>query len=337
MRDARVGRPDTLDVRWPESNTMIANPPSEPVEAVPRVASASGRVADVRSTAEEKPASLRWAPVPALVVLALSVAGGAYYVLPIALRVRHPWHPWLRPSGYIGQTAGILCFACFLFLWLYPLRKRVRWLAFTGSLAKWIDVHITVGLLVPVLGAVHAGWNFGGLIGLGYIAMCVVALSGMVGRYLYVRIPRHKSGLELSRDEAATRRRQLVTVLSSLTKLPPAEIEAMLAPRDAGEGGLLSTVAVMVRDDFARRSAVRELVARAKAQDRGDLKRESLREVLAMARKEMALAQQIRLLDRTSRIFRLWHVAHRPFAISAFAAVTVHVVVVVVVGATWIW
>lgn len=311
-----------------------------PVELAGAVSPATQEAATVQTARREqrrRHAGLLRALIPSLVVLACSVAGSAYYILPIAQRVRHPWHPWLRPSGYVGQSAGILCFALFVFLWLYPLRKRVRWLSFTGPLAKWLDVHIAAGLLVPVLGAVHAAWSFGGLIGLGYAAMSVVALSGMIGRYLYVRIPRHKSGLELTRDDSATRRRQQVTLLSSLTRLPPAQIEDMLAPSSVRADGLLSTLVVMVRDDLARRSAARHLVEQARAQGRGELRRETLREVLALARKEMALAQQIRLLDATSRVFRLWHVAHRPFAISAFVAVAVHVAVVVTVGATWFW
>jgi len=310
------------------------------MELVGAVSATTPEVTTVRSLRRKersRHASLVRALIPSLVVLACSLAGTSYYILPIAQRVRHPWHPWLRPSGYVGQTAGILCFALFVFLWLYPLRKRVRWLSFTGPVAKWLDVHIAAGLLVPVLGAVHAAWSFGGLIWLGYTAMSVVALSGMVGRYLYVRIPRHKSGLELSRDESATRRRQQVTLLSSFTKLPPAEIEDMLAPSPVAAGGLLSAVVMMVRDDLARRSAVRHLVEHARAHGRGELQRETLRAVLTLARKEMALAQQIRLLDGTYRVFRLWHVAHRPFAISAFAAVAVHVAVVVTVGATWFW
>jgi hypothetical protein len=39
------------------------------------------------------------------------------------------------------------------------------------------------------------------------------------------------------------------------------------------------------------------------------------------------------MLDATRRVFGLWHVVHRPFAIMAFIAVAVHVVVAVLVGA----
>ena len=58
---------------------------------------------------------------------------------------------------------------------------------------------------------------------------------------------------------------------------------------------------------------------------------------MRLARREMALTQQARLLEGTQRVFRLWHVAHRPVAIGALIAVLVHVGVVVAVGATWLW
>jgi hypothetical protein len=51
----------------------------------------------------------------------------------------------------------------------------------------------------------------------------------------------------------------------------------------------------------------------------------------------MALTQQARILESTRRVFRFWHVAHRPFALVALLAVLVHVGVVVAMGATWFW
>ena len=49
---------------------------------------------------------------------AVAVWGSPYYALPLEERVRSPLHIWLRPSGYIGQGAGILSLAVMLFLWL---------------------------------------------------------------------------------------------------------------------------------------------------------------------------------------------------------------------------
>lgn len=76
----------------------------------------------------------RWTLVLLSLPLALvNVLGVAYYTSPPGARVRHPWHALLRPSGAVGQSAGIVAFLIFVFLWLYPLRKKWKRLAFTGS------------------------------------------------------------------------------------------------------------------------------------------------------------------------------------------------------------
>ena len=54
---------------------------------------------------------------------------------------------------------------------------------------------------------------------------------------------------------------------------------------------------------------------------------------MRLARREMALTQQVRMLEATRTVFGYWHVAHRPFAVTALIAVAIHVVVAVLVGA----
>ena len=68
-----------------------------------------------------------------------------------------------------------------------------------------------------------------------------------------------------------------------------------------------------------------------------DLVKATVDRIAGLANEEIALTQQARLLEATQTAFRYWHVAHRPFAITALIAVTVHVAVVVAMGATWFW
>jgi uncharacterized membrane protein len=191
-----------------------------------------------------------------------------------------------------------------------------------------------------VLAAMHASWRFEGLIGLGFLSMMVVVLSGVAGRYLYVRIPRGASGLELSAEEVAAQRRSLMADLAQQTGLPEAQVEAILRldPTPCEGLGLFGTIGQMIRDDRARwraSRALRRLCATGTAGRRVD--RQALRRVVKLAGKEMSLTQQARMLGATQRVFRFWHVAHRPFAITALVAVLVHVGVVVAMGATWFW
>ena len=316
---------------WPEPGQRPVTPP--PLRAVaPRSSGAHP---------QERPRSHRVFRAFLALLVVICLAGIPYYALPIAERVRSPFHPWLKPSGYIGQSAGLLALVIFLYLWLYPLRKKFRSLAFTGSIARWLDTHVLAALALPLLVAIHAAWRFTGLIGLGFWSMMVVWLSGIVGRYIYARIPRSRAGVELSIAEIGLRRKALVADIARSSGLDPTQVETALAVGEPGaeRRGILGTLRRMIADDWARRRAARRLVRLWRA--RGFGKRKNDRQVLAatlhLASREVALAQQARMLDATHDVFRYWHVLHRPVAIAALLAVLIHVAVVVAVGATWLW
>ena len=277
--------------------------------------------------------------VPVTLLLGASVYWASYYLADSSVRVRSPLHPWLRPSGYLGQSAGILALLIFLFLWLYPLRKSVSWLRWTGAMSRWLDVHVTVALVLPVLTAFHASWRFDGLIGLGFWSMMVVCLSGIVGRYLYVHIPRSATGLELNAEEIAEERRELLLEIARTARLPSPQVEALLRsdPTPCEGLGIAATLGQMVKDQSVRWRAARTLRRICANMPTSRLDRKALRRVTKLAGREMALTQQARMLTATRRVFRLWHIAHRPFAIAALVAVLVHVGVVVSLGMTWFW
>ncbi|HYD53187.1 MAG TPA: hypothetical protein VEA99_11185 [Gemmatimonadaceae bacterium] len=276
-----------------------------------------------------------------LLLLAGNAVGARYYAQPLAARARSPLHPLLKSSGAVGQGTGLAALLIFVFLWLYPLRKRWRWLAFTGTIGRWMDVHVVAALSLPLLLAMHATWRFGGIIGIGFWAMMVVCASGVVGRYLYVRIPRSRTGVELSLEEVAGQRRALVQQLMDASGLELHQVQALLAadgavPRAAGPLGALR---LMLGHDLRRRRlrrAIRERCARLRGLT-PPLDGRALDRVADLAAREIALAHQVALLHATHRIFRWWHVAHRPIALTALAAVLIHVAVVVAMGTTWFW
>jgi hypothetical protein len=321
----------------------------------PRAPALPSRKPPHRSLGANKRAEPRVGGGPILAVIlgvlaAVNIAGWPYYSLPISERVRSPLHIWLKPSGYVGQSAGILALAIFVFLWLYPLRKKFKRLAWTGSVAKWLDVHILAALGLPLLLAIHAAWRFEGLIGLGFLSMMIVVASGIVGRYLYVRIPRSKTGVELTREEVAARREALVEEIADALGLDVPAVENTLAIGVAVPGNTSAARALgqLLTNDIARWRMKRELRRRWKTmlhqgsfafrvdrQRNRVSERQALDQVVQLASREMSLAQQARMLDATRKVFGFWHVAHRPFALTALVAVVIHVAVVIALGATW--
>jgi hypothetical protein len=268
--------------------------------------------------------------------LGVCVRGLGYYSSPIAERLRDPLHPWLKPGGTLGLTFGVMGFLMFVFMWLYPLRKKIRWLAWTGKLGSWLRIHILAGLWIPLVVAVHAAWRFEGVIGLGYWAMVIVSLSGVIGRYLYVRIPHSHSGLELSLEDVAAERATLISRISVALGVDASEVEHMLAIEPASDAklGWSQTVLKLFKDDRARGQALKRLRREwcHSVPGRRNVDPRTLKKVLKLARRELALQQQVRMLEATRLVFGYWHVAHRPVAVTALVAVTVHVIVAVMIG-----
>jgi hypothetical protein len=291
------------------------------------------------STPAAKPKVGRWDSVPLTLLLsalvAINLLGAPYYLAAPSSRPRHAWHQLLKPSGDIGQTAGILAFLIFVFLWLYPLRKRWKSMRWTGAVGRWLDVHVTTALGLPLLLTVHAAWRADGVIGLGFGAMLVVCASGIVGRYLYVRIPRAKSGVELTRDEVAAEQAAVLAELSAALDQPVDELRRLIEPAERAQSlSVWGVLEGLLLNDLRRWQRRRELSA---LWGRQGVRRATIRRAVSLASKEIALTDQVRMLSATQRVFRYWHIAHMPFALTALLAVTVHVVVVIAVGQTWFW
>jgi hypothetical protein len=228
-------------------------------------------------------------------------------------------------------------------LFLYPLRKRWKWLASIGSTRRWLNFHILFGVTTPLVVTFHTSFKWHGLAGLAYWTMIAVALSGFVGRYVYAKIPRSVSSVELSIEEleaqTALLARQLNEqwlfrdeVLTPLLDVPTAQqIRSM---------NLLQMLLTMLRMDIARPFHVsrlrRHLLSRGqRIATLGGLLRshdQGLEAVIASVRRQSRLRAAMAFLDRTARVFHLWHAIHRPFSISFVALIAIHIGVALSVG-----
>jgi hypothetical protein len=106
-------------------------------------------------------------------------------------------------SGWVGHGIGITGFVLMLMTaTLYSLRK-LRADASWGSTAWWLKFHMVTGLVGPYMVLLHTAMRFQGLAGLTMLLTVLVVASGLVGRFLYTRVPRS--------PEARTRRRAFAT------------------------------------------------------------------------------------------------------------------------------
>jgi len=255
-----------------------------------------------------------------------------YYTTPLEVRGYEKTHRFLRPSGTGGHALGIAG-TLFLFSTLaYLVRRRVKRLAHAGSVPRWLEVHIFCGVFGPILITFHTSFKFNGLVSVAFWSMVLVVASGFMGRYLYVRIPKTIRGDEMTRAELEERAAELKARLAETT------LPSRLATRiEEEERVLLATAAThrnlltRLRDVLAARR--RSSLLRREIRKSG-LNRHLLHDALALAHERAVLLRRIARLERTRRLFQLWHVFHRPLVWVMFVVFFVHLGVAIYFGYT---
>ena len=89
--------------------------------------------------------------------------GMPYYSLSLDDRVYDPDHAFLKPSGIIGHGIGIAG-SLFMIIGMssYMARKRFRFLSRLGSLKYWLEFHIFLCTLGPILVLYHTTFKIRG-------------------------------------------------------------------------------------------------------------------------------------------------------------------------------
>lgn len=269
-------------------------------------------------------------------LLALAIYGANYYNLSQADRPFSPKHHLLKPGGVIGINMGVIGVLMLCTIFVYPLRKRWAWLQRQGDSRHWLDYHVILGVAAPICIAFHSSFKFRGVAGIAFWIMVGVAISGLVGRYLYGLIPRHVAAAEVSL-------RELREIMVSQRNVPLAHLRPLLRlpTRDqAARWPVPIALAYVVASDLARPFRVARLRARGMTAGQfllccGGFRptRNVVREwVIALARRQGALASRVLFLSQMRRIFQLWHVIHRPFSYAFAVLALFHIVVAMLMG-----
>jgi hypothetical protein len=276
-----------------------------------------------------------WALVNVLVLsAAVSVVVGAwvlvdlhgwsYYTTPLGIRGYAAPHRALRPSGSVAHPLGVVGLLMLVVPVLYVVRKRWSRLSNAGSMHAWLEVHIFCGIVGPMLVTFHTAMKFNGLISVAYWSMMTVMLSGFVGRYLFVRIPKTIRGTELTREDIAARADAMKARLAE-TALAPALLDRVLSVEDRLEplavASLLGPMTVRSRLRGLRHDL------RAAGVDRG-----LSTDVTEAMAERLLLLRRLARLQRTKVLFSMWHVFHQPLVYLMFGIALVHVGVAVYLG-----
>jgi hypothetical protein len=257
--------------------------------------------------------------------------GISYYVLPEPERAFSPLKEQFAPTGRIGHSFGILgTFMMFVGVSTYTLRKRWSALHRFGKLKYWLQTHIFLCTFGPFLILLHTTFKFGGIVSIAFWSMTLVVLSGVFGRYVYVRIPKAVNGQFRTLQDVRKQRDELTQAIKARTDVRLSGLEQII-PKGVATGSLGALFASMRLEIQARR---RIAYARRRLTSAGVAQRE-VAGLTGLLEEQMRIERQLALLAPFHRLFRYWHVFHLPFAIVMFVILAVHIGVAVAFGYGW--
>ena len=263
----------------------------------------------------------------------------------VVLLVALAW--WIGRAGFfkagddLGYWIGVVGGVLMLVLMLYPARKYLRVMRNAGRVKSWFWMHMIFGIGGPWLILVHSTFRIGSLnAGVALFSMLIVVASGVMGRFLFVRVQRKLGGGQSSLRHLRERLGLAGSDARSMFSFAP-DIDARLRAFEAAElpddGNatvpLLRLLGFPLRRWVEQRRCMALLDERLQAFSKLDgwtpergaqLQRRAQR----MLRRYFESVMRVAHYSLFDRLFALWHVAHLPFVVLLAISAVVHVVAV---------
>jgi len=264
--------------------------------------------------------------------------GFSFYNTAYNQRPHHEDYRFLRPAGNFGHGVGVIGTLMMLFMLLYSLRKRTKIFRSWGHLSNWLDIHIYFGIIGPLLVIIHTSFKVQGLVAVSFWSMTAVAVSGILGRYLYLQIPRTDYGAELSDNQIKNILTSDADIGLKSESIKPEiiiEIEKEFAIGGDDHIGIVRAVFLSIITDLKNRFRKSAIIRKYSVEL--NLKQSIVKEIVAVAQKRAQLKRRIMYLNQIQSLFYYWHVFHKPFAIIMYLIMLVHVGIAIWLGYIWIF
>lgn len=249
---------------------------------------------------------------------------------------------WIDRNGDLNYWIGVAGGSLMLALFAYPLRKYVGFMRSLGKVKWWFWFHLCMGIAGPWLIVVHSGFFRAGSLNaaVAMYSMVVVVCSGVVGRFIYVRIHRGLNGERTSLEALRQRAGLVENNARSRLRFAP-KVEKLLLEFEQRElqaertwlTHLRQVVWLPAQQWLTYLRCVAELreplrrLAKGYEWSDADLKRRKRR---ARRLVDHYLNAVVRVAQYTAfdRVFAMWHMAHLPFIYLLVISAVVHVIAV---------
>lgn len=242
------------------------------------------------------------------VTIWLAIIGLDYYALPVEERFYHPQYDWFKPSGSFGHGLGIFgTLMMVVGVLLYIARKKYGFLERQIRLKYMLEFHIFFCTLGPILVLFHTTFKFNGIVSVAFWSMVIVVASGVIGKFIHIRIPRAADGTELSFEKAKSIHNQFKDRLRNF---------GILENEEQGPLPVAKSLALVRKSDlaFSEKKLLKNLI-----------------------KEESKLRRRLSSMVRMKKLMEYWHVAHKPFAIILLVILVIHVLATLAFGYKWIF
>jgi hypothetical protein len=269
-------------------------------------------------------------------LIVLTYKGLSYYRTSIEDRFYHPDNNLLKPSGIFGHGFGIVgSFLIVVGVASYMARKRYRFLSRLGILKHWLEFHIFLCTLGPILILFHTAYKFGGLVAISFWSMVAVFLSGIVGRFIYLQIPHTIEGQELSLNDIRAMKTDIAGILKSSHNLDEESYNiitnSIKRKVELYQSNALRRYLKKYFDDRKTIHLVKAVLRKHKMPGK------EMRQIIHLVNDDIKLNRKIERLASMQNLFKYWHVVHSPFALVMLIIMVIHVGVTIAFGYRWIF
>lgn len=241
-------------------------------------------------------------------IIILIYKGYSYYRTPISERYFHPDYEILKSSSFLGHGLGVIgTLIIVIGLFGYMARKRLKVFHNWGLLKYWLEFHIFLCTWGTTMVVFHSSFKLGGLISIGFWVLITVWVSGVIGRYIYLQIPRTIEGTVMNLNELIQLKADLNNELYNKYRVNPTDIKQ-------------HTIAELRMN-----------------QNLDDVSKPEMLKLKKLIRQRKTLMFRIKRLDRMKKLLKYWHVIHLPFALIMLVIMMIHVSIVMFFGYFWIF
>jgi hypothetical protein len=237
---------------------------------------------------------------------------------------------WTAEEG-IGYAMGIVGSSMMLLLLLYPLRKRLSFMRSWLQVKYWFGAHMALGVLGPTLILFHSNFGLGSLnSNVALYSMLSVSLSGLLGRFFYVRIHKGLYGKKIELTLLKDKYQQdLLAAQAKEEQSVIAYLDQLHGIFEQGGIGLYSSLKIRLQSLNVIRSINRQMRRsfRLNRKNSSKVSREKINSNVAL-KNYLSSARQVSSYMVYESLFSWWHIIHIPLFIILIVSALVHILAV---------